>query len=307
MAKAVKSIDPAAKSRLLSLEEFEKLKFDHIIKLSDAGVDQKLIAYWRREGLLDFFQKGKWARLSFMQVLWLRVLNTLRDLGCPLSTLKKMHEYFLKRAYFDDVPRLNFLSLKEKLERKQKDKTITEKEIEDLKLINTFLMDKGLMYGLKLDINYFSNLISEFLRFRTETGILIYPNGVIAEYSDGTYFTNEPEKLDPSAPHIYLPLKHYMVDFIEDEQLSQFISPLELLNEYEQKVLREMRNKNVREISIQLDGGKIRKIESTKNGTITGSQAKEIRKILGLGNYEEIKISTMDESSLAFKKTKKKI
>ena len=93
----------------------------------------------------------------------------------------------------------------------------------------------------------------------------------------------------------------------ENEQLSQFISPLELLNENEQKVLREMRNKNVKEISIQLDGGKVRKIESTKNGTITGEQAKEIRKILGLGNYEEIRIATMDESSLAFKKIKKKV
>ena len=42
-------------------------------------------------------------------------------------------------------------------------------------------------------------------------------------------------------------------------------------------------------------------------GDINGEKAKEIRRILGLGNYEEIEMSTRDQKTLQFKKTKKNL
>jgi hypothetical protein len=68
-----------------------------------------------------------------------------------------------------------------------------------------------------------------------------------------------------------------------------------------------MKQKNVREIKITLSNGEVKKMETVKGGVITGEQAKEIKRILGLKNYEKIRLQTMDEKSLSFQKTKMKI
>ena len=44
-----------------------------------------------------------------------------------------------------------------------------------------------------------------------------------------------------------------------------------------------------------------------KDGMITGAKADEIRKILGLKNYQQITIDTRDETTIAFKKTYKNL
>jgi bifunctional DNA-binding transcriptional regulator/antitoxin component of YhaV-PrlF toxin-antitoxin module len=81
----------------------------------------------------------------------------------------------------------------------------------------------------------------------------------------------------------------------------------QILNDNEKDVLKEIRNRNINEIFITKKGTHITKIEASTGGVITGEQAKEVRRVLGLRNYEEIKICTRDEKTLIFKSTKKKI
>ncbi len=64
-------------------------------------------------------------------------------------------------------------------------------------------------------------------------------------------------------------------------------------------------NKNIVEFLVKKkDSGELR-IDTIKKGIVTGEQAKQIRKVLGLDNYEEIHLSTRDNKTLSFTRTKK--
>jgi hypothetical protein len=51
--------------------------------------------------------------------------------------------------------------------------------------------------------------------------------------------------------------------------------------------------------------GEIVKMESSTDGIFSDNDAVKIRELLGIGNYEQITISTRDEKTLTFNKVKK--
>jgi hypothetical protein len=112
--------------------------------------------------------------------------------------------------------------------------------------------------------------------------------------------------VDPLRPHIYISIKYLLEKFIQHKELSEILVQ-QLLNEEEKKVLQELKKKNLKELTIDLKDGRVTKIKSRSDGTITGEQARQIREILELKNYESITLDTMDEKSLFFKKIKKKV
>lgn len=298
--------DISVQERLLSLQEFNEHKFDHVIPINEVGVDKAFIIYWRRNGLLPFIEKGKWATVSCVEAIWIMMLDSLRKFGVEKDIMKKLTYYFIERAYDDNVPKKNLEYNKGLLEKKKLAKTLTAEETFLLNHINQTLANEILLYAFKWDVNYFSNLITESITFKYEAAILIFEDGQIVEQVFGGYNTYPKKEIDFGAPHIKISLTHYLKQFIESEELSQFLLLSKMYSEDEERVLREIRNKNVREIMIELSNGKIKKIESSKNGTISGEQASQIREILGLKNYEKITLDTRDEKTLIFKKTKKK-
>ena len=76
------------------LSDFPGLMYDRIVPLSDLHLlrnpdlaSKKVQAerakasfyhylnYWRRNGLLPFVEKGKWGKLSFIQLIWIQILT----------------------------------------------------------------------------------------------------------------------------------------------------------------------------------------------------------------------------------------
>lgn len=296
---------------LISLSEFEQFLFEKLVPLNDvldlSGKPlAKIFPYWRRHDLLPFVGKAQWLRLSFAQLLWVRTLDILRAFSYPQEDTKRVCKYFFKDAYDHNLPEKNLKANRAALEKKLQAGTITEEEGGFLARINAALADETLLYVLKYDINYFTNLITACLQSGEETGILIFQGGKVGELLGGTYTTHSNFKVDPRQPHLYISMTHLLEDFIDSEELSTILMP-QLLNDDEKKVLRELRTSNVREITITVSEGEVRRIESTKSGIISAEQAREIKRILGLGNYERLTLDTRDEKTLSFKKTKKTI
>src|SRR5947209_2173347 len=145
----------------LLIHEFDHAMFDKIIPISALSIDSKLITYWRREGLLPFIEKGKWARFSFVESMWIMILNSLRNIGIRTEQMKKLTEYFIDRAYDEDLPKKNHEHNIKQLNKKKLAKTITTEEQNKLEILERNIQNEALMYALKWDVNYFSNLILE--------------------------------------------------------------------------------------------------------------------------------------------------
>jgi DNA-binding transcriptional MerR regulator len=275
------------------------------IKGFDGKPLYKSLPYWRRNKLLPFIPQGNWGyEISPSQVIWLRILDHLRALGYPVSDTERVADYFFKDAYFDDLPTKNLLARKKELEKKEKLGKLDQEDAYLLSELERILQDSVLLYGLKFDVSYLSNLVSWCINAGLEAGILIFPDGNVAERRDDKIDNHRGEKFDFEAPHIYISIKALLKEFIEDEELNSFISPY-LLEDEEKFVLKELRNKNIKEIRILVQSAKIVRIDSKSKESITEEQTEKIKKILRMKNYEEVSISTRDNKTLTFNRTKK--
>jgi DNA-binding transcriptional MerR regulator len=275
------------------------------IKGFDGKPLYKSLPYWRRNKLLPFIPQGNWGyEISPSQVIWLRILDHLRALGYPVSDTERVADYFFKDAYFDDLPTKNLLARKKELEKKEKLGKLDQEDAYLLSELERILQDSVLRYGLKFDVSYLSNLVSWCINAGLEAGILIFPDGNVAERRDDKIDNHRGEKFDFEAPHIYISIKALLKEFIEDEELNSFISPY-LLEDEEKFVLKELRNKNIKEIRILVQSAKIVRIDSKSKESITEEQTEKIKKILRMKNYEEVSISTRDNKTLTFNRTKK--
>ncbi|MBC7721209.1 MAG: hypothetical protein H7068_04245 [Pedobacter sp.] len=301
-----------AHTEYLTTLDFKLFMFNNDIPLSvitnknNESLD-KAIKYWRRHELLPFFPEGKhFAYINLTKLTWLRILETLRGFNYTVENTKKVCDYFFKDAYFDDLPRKNLVDNREILIAKKTAKPLNEEEAFLLDKIDEVLADEKLLYLMKFDINYLSNLISIVLDSNEEAGLLIFLDGSVVEFAQGKYFNHHTTNKDISEPHIYLSLTYFLKEFISNSEIEKFIMP-SILNDNEKMVLKELRSENVQEINIKKSSNDHIRIETTRGGTISGEQALKIKQILGLSNYQEIKISTRDDKTLSFKKTNKRI
>ena len=242
-----------------------------------------------------------------MQLVWIRILDDLRYIGFSVAKMKKVCDYFFMDAYNDNLPKKNFEYNKKLIEKKKAAGTQTEEDDVLLKMILEGLTNERLLNILKTNVSYLSNFIAGVLANEKDGTICIFFDGTVTEYVGDEYYGHTKKIPAPTDPQIRLSISHYFKEILADDDLSRIVMP-QILNEDEVKVLREMRRKNIREITItNSDTSQNRTIKSTKSGILSEEDTMRIKEILGLKNYETITLDTVDEKKLSFKKTRKKI
>jgi len=299
------------KLKKLPLEMFQQQYFQPVLQLNDFKSRDgktslyKSLPYWRRNKLLPFIPKGDWGlEISPSQLIWLRILDNLRALGYPVKETEKITDYFFKDAYFDELPTKNLLELKQQLVGKRAKGTSEPEDEQVLAEIEYILGDSMLLYGLKFDVSYLSNLVIWCVRAGKEAGILIFPDGEVMEKRGEEFINHKGLKLDVEQPHIYISIKALLKEFVDNKELSKIVVP-HLLEDEERLVLKELRKKNVKELRIVIQSEKIVRIDSQTKQTITDEQAEEVKRILRMKNYEEVTISTRDNRTINFNRTNK--
>lgn len=297
-------------SQKITLEEFHFYKFTPIIPIDDLADlrGNKLsnsFPYWRKHGLMPFIPKGSWGiEISMAQLIWLRILDHLRSLGYAISDTQIVTDYIFKDAYTKDLSKKVVDKQYQSLVHK-KSKTGLDKEESDLlDYFEIVLKDPLLLYSLKLEINHLTELLNWCIENNEDAAFLIYAKGKVFEQRGVKIDKTRDLDFNYDLPHIRLSMKFFLTEFVESESLMNIIAPA-FLNEDEQYVLKELRKGNLKELRISFFTDKMR-IDSTEYKVYTGMQAKEIRKMIGIGNYEEVTISTNDAKSLTFKKVRKK-
>ena len=307
-------MDNEIQDDLITITEFKEFMYQQIIPIRDIvdhkGVPiHKMFPFWRRHKILPFIPVGKhWFNhfeLSFLQLIWLRLIDSLRQLNYPLIHIKILCEYFFKDPWQDDLPEKILLYNKEQYETKEK---LEPAEQHILNVINQLLEDKDARVTMNYTHNYLSELVAACLNFSKDAGILLYPDGKILEHVGDFYFNHRDQNInfDINAPHIYISIKYFLKEFLNNDELQNIVVS-NVLNDDEKTVLEALRNENIEELIIKKEGRTILRIDSSNSNIISGDKAREIKKILGLRNYEEIEISTRDEKTLKFKKKSKRI
>ena len=203
------------------------------------------------------------------------------------------------------MPKKNLEYNKDLLLKKKLAGVISEKEEATLKWVEERLLDDKFLYVLKYDINYLTNLIINSLETKEQAGILIFLDGEVLEQVGDFYFNHNNISLDKRKPHIYFSISYLLEEFINQNELQTLLLP-QILNDDEKLVLKEIRTSNVKELYIKKGNDGQFRIDITTERIVTGDEVAELKKIFGLGNYEEVTLVTRDEKTIVFKNTKKK-
>lgn len=297
-------------TELISISEFREFMFHRIVPIDDIldskGVKMELmLPYWRKKQVIPFVPKGLKFEISFAQLFWLRILDQLRLFSYTIKNTRKICDYFFKDAYDNHLPKKNLEYNKELLLKKKLAGVISEKEETTLQWIEEKLNDEKFLHVLKFDINYLTNLISNSLESKEQAGILIFLDGEVLEHIGDVYFNHNNINIDRRKPHIYFSISYLLEEFINQSELQSLLLP-QILSDDEKLVLKEMKISNVKELNIKKGENGTFSISRTTERTITGEEASEVRRIFGLGNYEEVNLITRDEKTIVFKNTKKK-
>jgi hypothetical protein len=141
-----------------------KLDDDQTLESKEAFPNKfelEVVRFWRKKKLLPFFEEGKHAKISISQLMWLRFLENLRNLSASTAVLEAAHEYFLKRAYDQNLALKNYIALQDSLQDELKKNPNNQDTKIKLDHVVSILKDPLLMYSVKIDMNYFNMYIMD--------------------------------------------------------------------------------------------------------------------------------------------------
>src|SRR5436190_3549295 len=122
---------------VIPIEEVDDLNGEPILSI---------LPFWRKNGLVPMLAKNqKVFNVSFAEVIWFRILGTLREFGYPISKMRMVTDYFFKDAYDNNLPKLNLQKNKQTLQKKQRAGTLTDEDQRILSRIEASMNDEAFL------------------------------------------------------------------------------------------------------------------------------------------------------------------
>lgn len=221
--------------------------------------EMEMIRFWRKKGLLPFFENGKHARISLAQLMWLRFLSELRNISSGAPILIEAHDFLIKRAYDDNLALKNLIALEDNLKKKIDENAADEESKNTLAYVKNIQADPLLLYSLKMDINYFTMSIMDTVINHNNVAItyeikkeFTSPKG---HYETKPFFrivnSNQHQLIEnPSNPIVTLPVSFFVKEVFKDCNLSEKAFNIQMLNEKEKDLFSLIRKKKVNEVKL---------------------------------------------------------
>ncbi len=300
-------INPYENADFEAGREFAKNLQHRNFLLRDTGVTSYLFNQWKKFGLIDLplsAEGRKWVTLNFGEYLWIKIINDLRKLGCPLEDIKRIKERYMKDSMQELLEKSNTDIFNQAfLDLAKKNSNLSDENFEVMKkeLANINPMDL-MREAFPRPLNLFESSILSMMTTGSEMYLLLF----LTDYFPGFQLKNVPPVKEPKSdkrkkaartttmdfaliteefkrmegesnfeallevPHIKIPLRVYIRDFIANKKNEKHLEELGILSKDELMLLQEVRKKHVREITIKFkqDGNKeksaIERIEITK-------------------------------------------
>ena len=128
------------------------------VKLAQLGIESPTYHYFKQKKLLlDNRINNKWISLSLLDCIWLKTLETLRNFGCDLRTLTKIHKELILDVTGEEILYANITDQIELLKNK---KSLSKSESNKLKNLKDLENNEPLCKAISNDISIFSNMVS---------------------------------------------------------------------------------------------------------------------------------------------------
>ena len=298
------------------------------IPLSLLNISSRVYINWKKEGLLyrnteeiaESEMKRKWVYLNVFDALWLSIIAELRNLNLDLETIRELKEFLFSNAELDAnkidaISKEDFVdSILNYFPKQQKE---TAKKI----LMTTDIFSQ-LDEIITSEMGYFLKKISSLILSVLVRGIAV--SIVVKKSSDYLEFfiVNQEKGISPeekeknyafyseqfaNSVFINIPIAPLLRNLFENENFDTYSLDYGLYTKAEKSILNALNDDHVKEIKISkhISGTMTLNVSSQKE--IKANSAKELRKIIGLKQYEKIEVVFRNDKHLIVKNTRKEI
>lgn len=297
------------KSVSVFLTNFPRI-FESVIPLSETGLSARNFIHWKEMKLLPPLnakvkgEKRKWVKLNMLEFLWIKFLQSLRDFGIGMEEIKRIKEMLLS-----DPIKLTSPEAVDKF-------AASDIIYKDSKLMLSKISD---FYNLippthRIAVTPFGSCISAIQFLQKSTSIIIFSVPSEEESSNTEEKTRKQHKSESelyaipegindtefirtrlailrSLPHIIIPLRPFMERFFESEENIKHAVDFSIINQDEMNLLESVRKNDYKQIVIKRDKNQNLVIDIIKEQNLREEKLKELRKILGLKDYQKITIT----------------
>jgi hypothetical protein len=266
-------------------------------------------------------QKREWVKLDFVEYIWMKMVISLRELGYPYSDIKAARNFLFDKAELDPqklIPSDNHDIVRQFIDVYAGDqlswplKDVME-ELMHLPEVTQIIGNLFASRNKKLDLILFEAITNK----QQEIGIGFFEGGECTPFNWNLFLTVDHWGTDYSKedllnntlrrPHLYISITRLLMAFITEAEKEGRELAFSLLNNDELTVLRELRNKEWKNITINFDKHKgSRIIKTEKEATIKDSEVKEFIKNFMFANDSEMHLKKTNNGELIINATRKK-
>jgi hypothetical protein len=293
---------------IMELDELFPKLIDQKIPLRILGVSPRNFTHWKQEGIvyeaktMTFLEEGKrkWVNLNVYEALWLLMVKELRAWNIDFNTIKQIKEYLFFTVESD------FKSFKEALH-----EYVERKYIASIQS-NYAETSPYIFESAKMSISKMSELLLDVFVNNKELVLLIKKDEqkVHLDVIDTSLPNHEllgEFKTFLKQTTLVLPLIPIFSKFFEIEELVQYQSNYGLYSKEEMMILQALENNLCKEIHIAKHSSGDITMNCTFEEEIKQEQARKLRSVLGLKQYQKINVTYRNDKHLIIQRTQKNI
>ncbi len=288
-------------------------RYDKILELSerlmqksfigtDTGVPYRSINHWENSGLIENGrgEARSWRRFSFVEFIWIRMIDEMRKVGLPMDTIKAVKASLFQPASIVDLD----IHLRSIYQTRGTANVYHEAGREAMEKDMRGRFDGG-FEEQQLDGNWLQHLILSSIVKRCPVILAVFADGTpFAIHEEPGYFIF-PEHVDRLSfeTHVRIPITGIIKEFLRGGLVIERLGDLQILEPNEQTVLSIIHSGLYDSVTVNFKDKKMKSMELRQSQEVT----RKIVDVLAAGKYQDISIVqhegqiTKIENTLKFK------
>ena len=281
-----------------------------LAKPSDFGIGPREFFYWIKQGVIDI-QKSEtgqaaWNRLNMYDAIWIRFIQELRTFNLPFKVIAT-----LKNEMFSNVTALLFSTPESALEYALIEKHGAIKGKEYIQEIQAIKADPSKLSEVlkKIYDTKIAYLLYAVVVFQKAIKIHILINGdhVVTLLEGLEYKVENDESLDLLEEHSHLTINFHklVAEFLVDIRFEKMNRDFGFITENEKILFDALKDNSIREINIKKDQHNNTKYELTSTTELRADEVVQLKKLLRMNQYEEVRVVFRNDSHIILQNTHK--
>jgi len=313
---------------------------EHKVPVSVLNINRRVFFHWKQEGLIDYepyivealnpTDKNskvvkKWLHLNAFDMLWLLMVKELRNFNIDLKTIKGLKTYLDESVFdigkdsFAQIPKNSFnkqLKAQKKLMLPMDESNeIMERILNEVtaERLNDFVLE--ISNELQPFMNRFGAAFTAVMFHNINPIVLIKKKVGSDEISFDVKFPEIEAEIDSlefaedlvnilNKEIVFnMPIRSFFEFIFTNDDYFKYCVDFELFDTKEKQLIEIIKSDDYKEINISKSNNGILTIKSSFEKEVKEEKAKEIKKLLGLNQYEKAEVIFRNDKHLIINKT----